>query len=111
MSDFFNSEIVKKDIKNISSLQKKIYKNIFVFPSMNKEDKIKHIHMVNELIEKQKLLYTRLSLSEDPDAQDVKQQMVNYAVQSGMNPQCNLIDLFNSMSSILTCTKNRIDNN
>ena len=111
MSEFFNSEIVKEDIKNISSLQQKIYKNIFVFPSMNKEDKIKHIHMVNELIEKQKLLYTRLSLSDDPDAQDMKQRMITCAVKSGMDPQSNIIELFNSMSKILTCTKNRIDNN
>ena len=34
---------------------------------MTKEDKIKHIDLLSRLLEKQKVLYTRLSLSDDPE--------------------------------------------
>ena len=47
---------------------KSVYTNVFKFSSMNKEEKLFHVGLLEKLIEKQKILYTRLSLSDDPDA-------------------------------------------
>ena len=36
---FLDSEIVQKEMKDIETLQKKVYGNVFNFPNMNREDK------------------------------------------------------------------------
>ena len=35
---------------------------------MNTEEKLFHVAMIEKLLEKQKVLYARLSLSDDPEA-------------------------------------------
>ena len=42
---FLDSEIVQKEMKDIETLQKKVYGNVFNFPNMNREDKILHIEL------------------------------------------------------------------
>ena len=67
---FFDSEFVRSEMVEISELQEDIYGNVFKFPSMSKEDKIKHVELLEKLLSKQQTLYTRLSLSDDPEAKD-----------------------------------------
>ena len=54
----------------IQELQEEVYSNVFKFPSMNKEEKKFHVALLEKLLDKQKVLYTRLSLSDDPESQD-----------------------------------------
>ena len=65
---FFDSEIVQGEMKEISKLQDEIYAKVFSFSSMDADDKMEHVEMLEELLKKQKILYTRLSLSDDPEA-------------------------------------------
>ena len=37
-----------------------IYKNAFGYPFMSREDKVDHIEKLTELLEKQKVMYTRI---------------------------------------------------
>ena len=62
---FFNSEVVRAELTKIQELQDSVYINIFTFTAMSKEKKLKHVEMLEELLDKQKILYTRLSLSDD----------------------------------------------
>lgn len=73
---FFDSEIVKQELEDINSLQKELGKEIFRFPSMNKVEKENHIKVLSDLLNKQQLLYTRLSLSDDPSAIEMKNQIL-----------------------------------
>ena len=41
--NFFDSEIVKSELKEVSLLQEKIYNNVFKFSSMTDDEKLKHI--------------------------------------------------------------------
>ena len=43
-------------MKDIETLQKKVYGNVFNFPNMNREDKILHIELLEELIENNRFL-------------------------------------------------------
>ena len=36
---FFNSELVKKEMEEITELQEKIYNSVFKFPTMNNKEK------------------------------------------------------------------------
>ena len=58
----------------ISELQEDVYRNVFSFPSMNNEEKSFHISMLEKLLDKQKVLYARLSLSDDPEAKQMKEK-------------------------------------
>ena len=72
---FFDSEVVRAEMTEISELQEDVYKNVFNFPSMNREEKFFHVAMLERLLDKQKVLYARLSLSDDPEAKEVKRRI------------------------------------
>ena len=56
---FLDSEIVRKEMKDIETLQKKVYGNVFNFPNMSTEDKILHIECLEELLEKFKIFFNK----------------------------------------------------
>ena len=60
---FFDSEMVRAELAEISELQEDIYGNVFEFYRMDKDQKIKHVNLLQKLLEKQRVLYTRMSLS------------------------------------------------
>ena len=76
---FFDSEVVRSEMTEITELQEDIYKKVFQFPTMTKEEKVEHVEMLEKLLEKQRVLYTRLSLSDDPEAKQMKENIVNSA--------------------------------
>ena len=72
MSDFFDSDIVREELQEINQLQMSIYRNAMKFGTFSREDKVDHIEKLTELLERQKVMYTRISLSDDPEALDLK---------------------------------------
>ena len=72
MSDFFDSDIIQEELNEINKLQEKIYGSLFGFGMMDKEEKLEHIEILQDLLEKQKVMYTRLSLSDDPKAVEMR---------------------------------------
>ena len=79
MSEFFQSEVVRAEMAEVAELQEEVYNNVFKFPSMSVDDKKYHVEVLEKLIDKQKIVYTRLSLSEDPEAQKMKKQITESA--------------------------------
>ena len=106
---FFDSEVVRAEMAEISELQEDVYKNVFKFPSMNKEQKIQHVEMLEKLLEKQKVLYTRLSLSDDPEAKIMKDKILESATMMGLPPGTDMSVIFNNMSKMLDVMKQQID--
>lgn len=106
---FFSSDIVQEEVRKLSELQKEVYKNMFNFVLMDKDDKLKHLSVLEELVETQRVLYTRLSLSDDPAAQEMKERIINHAISMGMSPNIDLNTLLNNMKSLLENTKNQVD--
>jgi hypothetical protein len=106
---FFNSEVVRAEMSEISELQEDVYQNVFKFPSMSKEDKLKHVELLEKLLDKQKVLYTRLSLSDDPEAIEMKQRIIQSASMMGLPPNVDMNMILNNMSKMLEVMKNQID--
>ena len=90
-------------------LQEEVYKNVFSFPSMDNDEKLIHIDLLEKLIDKQKILYTRLSLSDDPDAKMMKDQIVESATMMGLPRGTDMSVVFNNMSSMIQVMKKTID--
>jgi hypothetical protein len=76
---------------------------------MSKEDKIKHVELLDRLLNKQKVLYTRLSLSDDPEAQEMKQRIMNSAQLMGLPAKVDMNVIFNNMTKMLDMMKDHID--
>jgi len=109
MSDFFDSDIIQNELKNINSLQEDIYKSVLNFGYMNREDKLKHIEKLNTLIEKQKIMYTRLSLSDDPKALEMKENIRKSIAIMGFSSDTNINTLFDSMKKTINSLKEYLD--
>jgi hypothetical protein len=106
---FFKSDIVRAEMTEISILQDDIYRNIFTFSSMNNEEKIFHISLLEKLLNKQKILYTRLSLSDDPEAIEMKNKVIESAQLMGMPPNVDVNVIFNTMSKLIEVMKEQLD--
>ena len=106
---FFNSDIVRAEMSEISILQEDIYRNIFTFPTMNTEEKKFHISLLEKLLSKQKILYTRLSLSDDPEAIEMKEKIVESAAMMGMPPNVDMNIIFNNMMRLIDTMKEQLD--
>ena len=106
---FFDSDVVRAEMAEISELQEDIYRNVFKFSSMNKEEKMFHVSMLERLLDKQKVLYTRLSLSDDPEAKQMKERIIESATMMGLPQGTDMNVIFNNMSKMLEVMKNQID--
>ena len=110
MSEFFNSEIVREELQEINDLQLSIYKNAMKFGTFSREDKVDHIEKLTELLEKQKLMYTRISLSDDPEAVDLKRHLQKSVELMGFPEGTDMLLLFTGMSNTIENLKKSIDN-
>ena len=105
---FFDSDVVRAEMTAISEIQDDVYKNVFKFPSMDKEEKLEHVGMLETLLEKQKILYARLSLSDDPEAKLMKENIIKSAKQLGFPSDVDLGYVFSNMSAIIDTMKKSI---
>ena len=108
---FFDSDVVRAEMTEISELQEDVYRNVFKFPSMNKEEKKFHVAMLERLLDKQKVLYTRLSLSDDPDARMMKDNIVDSAKMMGLPDGTDMNVVFSNMTKMLDVMRKSIDSN
>jgi hypothetical protein len=100
VSGFFQSEIVREAIKEMEELQQQIIKDTFKAPIMSKEEKKEHVELMRTFLEKQKNLYFRLSLSDDPEALEMKERIQDAAKFLGFDGN-NINQLFAEMENSL----------
>ena len=106
---FFQSEVVRAEMAEISELQEEVYSNVFTFPQMDGEDQMYHIDLLEKLLDKQQVLYTRLSLSDDPQAKKMKDQIRESATLMGLPSNVDMQILFKQMTNMLDMMKSHID--
>tara|TARA_B100000427_G_scaffold4462_1_gene4326 strand:- start:514 stop:852 length:339 start_codon:yes stop_codon:yes gene_type:complete len=106
---FFNSDIVRAEMTEVQELQEEVYSNVMKFYYMNDADKKHHIELLEKLIDKQKIMYARLSLSDDPDAIEMKEQILSSAVMMGLPKDIDMTIFFNQMSDMINMMKQQLD--
>ena len=107
---FFQSEVVRAEMTEISELQEEVYKSVFDFPKMKLEEQKEHVVLLERLLNKQQILYTRLSLSDDPQAKKMKEEIHKSAALMGMPGNIDMNVLFGNMTKMLTAMREHIDN-
>ena len=109
MSKFFDSEIIQEELEKINELQKLLYSNVLQFPTMERIEQIEHIELLTELLEKQKVMYTRLSLSDDPEAIKMKDYLQKSIPLMGFPRGTDMNLLFDGMRETISKLKENID--
>ena len=106
---FFDSEVVRAEMAEIAELQEEVYENVFKFPRMSKEDQKYHVSILERLLDKQRVLYTRLSLSDDPESKKMKREVEEGARKMGLPSNVDMNILFANMNNMVEMMKNEID--
>ena len=109
MSEFFKSEIIQDELEEINNLQEQIYGSILTFGTMSSETKLEHVEKLQTLLEKQRIMYTRLSLSDDPEAVEMKENLRKSVALMGFPPDTDMQVLFDSMNETIESLKNYLD--
>ena len=101
MSEFFDSKIVQQSLKEITDIQEEIFNSLFTYRTFTEEDKQEHIDKLRSLIEKQRIMYTRLTLTDDPEAIELKQKIEQSALTLGFPEGTNMSEVFDTMDETL----------
>ena len=109
MSDFFNSDIVREELEVINKLQMEIYGSTMQFPTMSREMKIDHVDKLTILVEKQRIMWTRLSLSDDPEAERTLEYLKQSISMLGFSPKTDMNSFFESVNKTLQSLRVNID--
>ena len=109
MSGFFDSEFIQKELKEINELQEFLYGSILTFAIMSREDKIEHIDKMTQLLEKQQIMYTRVSLSDDPEAIEIKDNLKKSLCLMGFAEDTNVNVVFANMKKTIDALKKYLD--
>tara|TARA_B100001989_G_scaffold436_3_gene342 strand:+ start:619 stop:951 length:333 start_codon:yes stop_codon:yes gene_type:complete len=109
MSEFFDSEIVRKELKDINKLQQEVYGTLMNFNTMPDEEKMEHVDKLSSLLEMQKVMYTRLSLSDDPAAEEMKKNLEQSLTILGFPEGTDILTLFQGMDKTIQKMKNHLD--
>ena len=109
MSDFFESDFVQNEMEDINEAQEKIYSQVFKFPELSRDEQLEHLEELDDLLEKQQILYTRMKLSDDPRAKEMADNVRQSAIVMGFpkDVDCNL--LFSNMRDTLNRVRQGID--
>lgn len=105
---FFDSEVVRAELTEIQELQEQVYTDVFSFPSMSNAEKSDHIDVLETLLEKQRVMYTRLSLSDDPEALQMKDQILESARLMGLPSTVSMDVVFTNMQKIIVTMRSQI---
>ena len=81
MSNFFRSEVVQKELQDMGELYMEINRMGLV---LSLDEKREQLHKMMRLIEIQQTMYMRVTLSEDPEAKKLVDQVKNAAAMLGM---------------------------
>ena len=106
MSNFFDSPLVKEELEEINELQQEVFGSLIAFPNLSPERQQEHIDKLSTLLEKQKIMYGRLSLSDDPQAIEMKETMRKSVSLMGFPSGTSVELLFEGMQKTIDQLKN-----
>ena len=113
-SEFFDSEMVQESLEDIKELQDLITQGMldtaFASVTGHEEDESEQLDLIEELLEKQKLMYFRCKLSEDEDAMLVAENMRESLRQMGMPRGATVEQMFDNLKKSIRNLRNTLDN-
>jgi len=107
---FFQSELVRGDIQEMVELQQFCFRSAMNFVLLNEERRLEYFDALTTLIEKQKIFYARIKLSDDPEAVSVLETMKQGVVMLGATPDTPIEQMFDELLEKVSYLKQRYEN-
>lgn len=109
MSRFFDSEQVRESLLELEELQQSIFDELFSLPFFDSKQKKEHLDKMKLFLEKQKNFVFRLSLSDDPEAIEMKNRILDSAKIFGLKPGDNLNAFFEKLEESIQNLEETLD--
>jgi len=93
----------------IDMLWSDITKNLWNIIGMSREEQKFYVSLLEKYLNKQKILYTRVRLSDDPQAQEWKNSLREQATEMGLPEDMDINIIFNSMEETVKEMKEFLD--
>ena len=106
---FFDSEIVREELSEINRLQTSIYGKMFGFGFLSPTDRKEHVDKLQTLLEKQKTMWTRLSLSDDQEAKDTLEYLKQSMIMLGFAPKTDVNSFFDTINKTIQSLRVNVD--
>lgn len=109
MTRFFDSEMVRKSISELDDIQQRLFEQVLNLSFYDNEGKKEHLNLMREFLEKQKLFIFRLSLSDDPEAIELKNRIIDSAKMFGLAENGTVDDFFKILESTIESLEKTLD--
>ena len=109
MSKFFDSEQVQDTLNDIEELQTIIQKGMMENNFVEFWQEEERLEDLEELFEKQQLMYVRMKLSDDPEAKAIVDKMRMSLKDMGMPQGMTVEQLFDQMKITITNLRRALD--
>ena len=106
---FFQSELVRGDIQEMVELQQFCFRSAMNFVLLDDERRLEYFDALMTLIEKQKIFYARIKLSDDPEAVSVLETMKQGVVMLGATPDTPIEQMFDELLEKVQMMKQQLD--
>jgi len=107
---FFKSDIIRGDIQEMMELQQFCFRSAMNFVLLDEERRLEYFDALSTLIEKQKIFYARIKLSDDPEAVSVLETMKQGVVMLGATPGTPIEQMFDELLEKVAILKKRYEN-
>lgn len=105
---FFQSELVRGDIQEMMEMQQFCFRSAMNFVLLDDERKLEYFNVLESLIEKQKLFYFRIKLSDDPEAVSVLETMKQGVVMLGATPDTSIEEMFDELKEKVQAMRDKL---
>lgn len=109
MGSFLDSDMVRKSLMEIDQLQNEIYVALATSKLLSNQEKHEQLNKLEVLLEKQRIMHTRITLSDDPDAQRMKDDFEETKIMMGIPSELTVEDVFLNTEKIIERLRKNID--
>jgi len=109
MSGFFDSEMVRESVMELDKIQQELFEQVMNLSFYDKKGKKEHLDLMREFLEKQKIFIFRLSLSDDPEAIELKDNILKSAQLFGLAQNGSIDDFFKILESQIEYLEKTLD--
>ena len=111
MSKFFNSDVVRDAVVELSEMQHKIVMQMQTMHIMTSDQRRRHLQEMKAFLEKQKLFFFRISLSDDKEAIEMKERLMDASKLFGVHDEINSMEsFFHKLDKTIKELEESIDN-
>ena len=109
MSKFFDSEVVRESVFELEALQTQLSTDLLNLSNYSYEQRKEHLETLKTFLEKQKIFFFRVSLSDDPDALLIKEKVIETAKMFGYNEIDGMEKFFETLDHTIEKLQKSLD--